>query len=192
VWYAGSALNSSFLQRSHAMTAGQAGFWLAVFAATSAAGTLLGGLLADKLSERHGDRRWYMWVPGWAIIAMVPFQFSSYLGMNLAVVVPSFMLMQTLGSMFFGPSFAMSQGLATLRTRAVGTSLTLFIQTLIGSGLGPFLTGAISDYLYPAYGVNSMRYGLAIVGVINIWAAVHYFVAARTVREDLRLAETLH
>ena len=190
VWYAGSALNSSFLQRSHGMTAGQAGSWLAVFAATSAAGTLLGGLLADKLSVRYSDRRWYMWVPGGAIVAMVPFQFSSYLGMSLGVVVPSFILMQTFGSMFFGPSFAMSQGLATLRTRAVGTSLTLFIQTLIGSGLGPFLTGAISDYLYPAYGIDSMRYGLAIVGVINVWAAVHYFVAARTVRDDLKLAET--
>jgi len=121
---------------------------------------------------------------------MLPFQFSSYLAGSLWVVVPSFIIMLILGSMFFGPSFALSQGLATLRTRALATSLTLFMQTLIGLGLGPFLAGAISDYLHPSTGADSLRYGLAIVGIVNLWAAVHYFRGARTVREDMDLAMT--
>jgi MFS family permease len=188
VWYSGSQLNASFLQRSHHMTSAQAGFWLAIFSATGAVGTLLGGFLGDRLSTRHGDRRWYMWVPGFATLAMLPFQFSSYLAGSLWVVVPSFIVMLILGSMFFGPSFALSQGLATLRTRAVSTSLTLFAQTLIGLGVGPFLAGAISDYLHPSMGNDSLRYGLAIVGVVNVWAAFHYFRGARTVREDMDYA----
>jgi MFS family permease len=191
VWYSGSQLNASFLQRSHHMTSGEAGFWLAVFSATGAVGTMLGGYLGDRLSVRSGDRRWYMWVPGWATLMMLPFQFSSYLAGSLWIVVPSFIVMLILGSMFFGPSFAMSQGLATLRTRAVATSLTLFMQTLIGLGLGPLLAGAISDYLHPTVGNDSLRYGLAAVGIVNVWAAVHYFRGARTVREDLDLAMTL-
>ena len=191
VWYSGSQLNASFLQRSHHMTSGQAGFWLAIFSATGAVGTLLGGYLGDRLSVRTGDRRWYMWVPGWATLAMLPFQFTSYLSGSLWVVVPSFIMMLIFGSMFFGPSFAMSQGLATLRTRAVATSLTLFMQTLIGLGLGPLLAGAISDYLRPTTGNDSLRYGLVIVGVINAWAAVHYFRGARNLREDLDLAVTM-
>ena len=191
VWYAGSQLNASFLQRSHHMTSAQAGFWLAVFSGTGAVGTLLGGYLSDRLSVRLGDRRWYMWVPGWATIAMLPFQFSSYLAGSLWVVVPSFIMMLIFGSMFFGPSFAMSQGLATLRTRAVATSLTLFTQTLIGLGLGPLLAGAISDYLHPTVGADSLRYGLVIVGVINAWAAFHYFRGARTVSEDMDRAVAL-
>ena len=191
VWYSGSQLNASFLQRSHHMTSAQAGFWLAVFSATGAVGTLLGGFLGDRLSTRLGDRRWYMWVPGFATLAMLPFQFSSYLAGSLWVVVPSFIVMLILGSMFFGPSFALSQGLATLRTRAVATSLTLFMQTLIGLGLGPLFAGAISDYLRPSTGNDSLRYGLAIVGIVNAWAAVHYFRGARTVREDMDYAMTL-
>ncbi len=190
VWYSGSQLNASFLQRSHHMTSGQAGFWLAIFSATGAIGTLLGGYLGDRLSVRLDDRRWYMWVPAWATLAMLPFQFTSYLADSLWVVVPSFILMLILGSMFFGPSFAMSQGLGTVRTRAVATSLTLFMQTLIGLGLGPLVAGAISDYLHPTMGSDSLRYGLVAVGVINAWAAVHYFRSARTVREDLDLAIT--
>src|SRR5207247_59708 len=36
VWYAGGAFNNAFLQRSHHMTAQQAGYWISVFAAVGA------------------------------------------------------------------------------------------------------------------------------------------------------------
>jgi hypothetical protein len=121
---------------------------------------------------------------------MVPFQFSSYLGSSLGVVIPSFAIMLILGSMFFGPSFAMSQGLAPVRMRAVATSLVLFAQTLIGLGLGPFLVGVISDHLRPTVGAQSLSFGLVTVGLVNVWAAVHYFRGARTLRADLDLAAT--
>jgi len=186
VWYAGSTLNAAFLHRSHGMTSGEAGSWLALFSGTGAVGTFLGGYLADRISVRTDDRRWYLWLPGYATLAMVPFQFSSYLAGSLWVMVPSFVIMLILGSFFFGPSFAMSQGLAPLRMRAVATSLVLFIQTLVGLGLGPVIVGMISDHLKPSIGdAQGLRYGLVSVGVVNLWAAFHYFRGARTVREDL-------
>jgi MFS family permease len=186
VWYAGSTLNAAFLHRSHGMTSGEAGSWLALFSATGAVGTFLGGYLSDRISVRTADRRWYMLVPGYATLAMVPFQFSSYLAGSLWVMVPSFVIMLILGSFFFGPSFAMSQGLAPLRMRAVATSLVLFIQTLVGLGLGPLIVGMISDHLKPTIGdAQGLRYGLVSVGIVNLWAAYHYFRAAHTVREDL-------
>ena len=186
VWYSGSTLNAAFLHRSHGMTSGEAGSWLAFFAGTAAVGTFLGGYLADRISVRTDDRRWYMWVPAYATLAMLPLQFSSYLADSLWVMVPSFVMMLTLGSFFFGPSFAMSQGLAPLRMRAVATSLVLFIQTLVGLGLGPLIVGMISDHLKPSIGdAQGLRYGLVSVGIVNLWAAAHYFWGARTVREDL-------
>jgi MFS family permease len=186
VWYAGSTLNAAFLHRSHGMSSGAAGSWLALFAGTGTVGTFLGGYVADRISVRRNDRRWYMWVPGYATLAMMPFQFSSYLAGSLWVMVPSFVIMLILGSFFFGPSFAMSQGLAPLRMRAVATSLVLFIQTLVGLGLGPLVVGIISDHLKPTIGdAQGLRYGLVSVGVVNLWAAFHYFRGAHTVREDL-------
>jgi MFS family permease len=186
VWYAGSTLNAAFLHRSHGMTSGEAGSWLALFSGTAAVGTFLGGYLADRISVKTADTRWYMWVPGYATLAMVPFQFSSYMSDGLGVMVPSFVIMLTLGSFFFGPSFAMSQGLAPLRMRAVATSLVLFIQTLVGLGLGPLIVGMISDHLKPTIGdAQGLRYGLVAVGIVNLWAAYHYYCAAKTVREDL-------
>jgi MFS family permease len=193
VWYAGSQMNAVFFQRSHEMSSTIAGRWLALFAGIGTIGTLLGGLLADAASTRTKDRRWYMWVPGIATLVMVPFQFTSYLSNNLYVVIPSFTVMVVLASMFFGPSFAVSQLLATLRTRAVATSVLLFVQTFVGLGLGPLVVGWISDSLKPSMGLqNSMRYGLVIVGLTNLWAAAHYFIGARTIRQNMDSTEALN
>jgi len=193
VWYAGSQLNAVFFQRSHDMTSAEAGSWLALFAGVGTLGTLLGGLVSDRLSARFDDRRWYMWVPGIATLLMVPFQFGSYLADDLRIVVPSFVVMVVLASMFFGPSFAVSQSLATLRTRAVATSILLFVQTFVGLGLGPYVAGLLSDLLRPSMGLeDSMRWGLTIIGLVNLWAAAHYFWGARTIRENLATTEALN
>ena len=128
-----------------------------------------------------------------ATLVMVPFQFSAYLSNNLYVVLPAFAVMIPLASMFFGPSFAVSQTLATLRTRAVATSLLLFVQTFVGIGLGPLVAGQLSELLKASVGIEeSLRYGLCIVGLVNIWAAVHYLIGARSFRADVENTERLN
>jgi len=174
------------------MDTGVAGSWLAMFALIGTVGTFSGGFLADRFSVRKDDKRWYMWVPGIACMIMVPFQFLSYLAPDMVIVVPSFTIMVILAAMFFGPSFAVAQSLATVRMRAVSTSILLFIQTLIGLGLGPAVAGAISDHLQPTVGTPSLSYGLVIVGLCNVWAALHYFLGARTYRQDLAITENLN
>ena len=96
--------------------------------------------------------------------------------------------MYVLASMFFGPSFAVAQSVATVRMRAMSASVLLFIQTIIGMTAGPFLVGVMSDLFEPSAGVFSLRWAMAIIGVVNLWAALHYFLGARRYREDL--AET--
>ena len=64
--------------------------------------------------------------------------------------------------------------------------MLLFVQTLIGFGIGPWAVGQISDWLRPSgislpllgvvgQGADSLRWGMVIVGLINVWAAAHYF-----------------
>jgi len=191
VWYASGAFNNAFLQRSHQMSVAEAGYWIGILSLIGGLGTFFGGFAADRLSLRFGDRRWYMWVPGIATLLCVPFQFLAYLSADRVMVLPSFVGLMFMAAVFFGPSFTMTQALATLRMRSVATSLLLFIQTLIGNGLGPSVTGLISDRLAPSFQQNSLRYALVIIGVVNIWAALHYVLAGRTLRQDLEATERL-
>jgi len=201
-WYSGSVYNALFLSRSHGLAATEAGFYLGVIAIVAGIGTFLGGVAADRLSARTNDRRWYMWVPGIATLVMVPIHWVTYLNPSLTVAFPAFCATMLLAAVFFGPSFAMTQSLAALRMRSVATSVLLFVQTLIGFGIGPLATGAISDWLEPAgmslpllgvvgQGLDSLRWGVVIVGLVNVWSAFHYFRGARFLLADLADSEKL-
>ncbi len=171
------------------MTAATAANWLTLFAAVGGLGTLLGGYLSDRLSVRTNDKRWYLWVPGIATLLTVPFHLIAYLSGSLTPAILSFAAMTCLAAAFFGPSITMTQALAPLRMRSVASSVLLFVQTMIGYGLGPLIAGHISDQLAPSYGAQSLRYALAAIGVVNVWAALHYLLGTRTLQADLALAE---
>lgn len=185
VWYGAGNFNSVFLIRSHGMSTGEAGSWLALLAGFGAAGTFLGGFLSDRLAKARNDDRWYMWVPGIATVLGVPFQIGAYLLSDMGGALVCFGVTAFLASFFFGPSFAMAQALAGVRMRAVAASVLLFIQTMIGLGLGPLIAGMLSDALKPALGIEALRYALILVGLVNLWSGIHYVLAARTVRSDI-------
>ncbi len=50
--------------------------------------------------------------------------------------------------------------------------------------------GWISDLLEPTVGIESLRWALLVSTVFNLWSAVHYLLAARTLRAELALAES--
>ena len=50
---------------------------------------------------------------------------------------------------------------------------------------GPPIVGLISDELQATQGEHSSAHAMALIGVVNIWAAAHYFFAARRYRADL-------
>jgi MFS family permease len=190
VGYGAGTWNAPFLIRSHEMPIAEVGSWLALISGIGAIGTFFGGYLSDKLAERFNDRRWYMWVPGFSTIIMVPFQFVAYLYGGIWAVIPSLMVVSILGGMYLGPSFAMTQALVSLRMRAVASAILLFMLNIIGMGMGPYLVGVASDLLAPATGIHSLRYALCFAVLVNVWAACHYFIGARTLRSDLDYVES--
>ena len=91
--------------------------------------------------------------------------------------------------MYLGPAFAMTQALVTLRMRAVASAILLFVLNIIGMGLGPYFVGIASDLLEPTFGQFSLRYALILAVLVNVWAAIHYFVGGRSVRSDIEATE---
>ncbi len=192
VGYGVGTWNAPFLIRTHDMPITEVGSWLALISGIGAIGTFAGGYLADKISDGTGDRRWYMWVPGISTLAMVPFQFIAYLHDGMWAVIPSLFVVSILGGMYLGPSFAMTQGLASFRMRAVASAILLFMLNIIGMGLGPYFVGVASDLLAPTFEIYSLRYALCLAVLANFWAATHYFLSARTLRGDLAKTEALN
>lgn len=175
-----------FLQRVHGMPLSRAGLVLAAVGVASALGSLLGGVLADRMARR--DLRWYAWVPALASLLSAPlfavaFLWPDPLGAVAWLALPSF------GSMFFGaPAAAVVQGLAPLSMRALAGALLAAVLTLVGMGLGPLATGALSDLFEVRFGHESLRYALCSIGVVYGLAGLHFLLAARSLREDLARA----
>jgi hypothetical protein len=100
-----------------------------------------------------------------------------------------------LGATYLGPSISATHQLVGVRERAVSGALLLFVLNIIGIGIGPFLSGVISDAIRDYLVSNGMelelaradglKYALCIMSVANLWSAYHYFRAARTLREDI-------
>jgi hypothetical protein len=70
----------------------------------------------------------------------------------------------------------------------MASAVLFFILNLIGLGIGPLATGLLSDFFRPEYGNESIRYALVCMAFVNVWCAAHYYMASRTLREDLAAA----
>ncbi|MFO1401900.1 MAG: MFS transporter [Steroidobacteraceae bacterium] len=186
VVYGASQWTASYLLRAHHLGSGAAGTWLALLQGVGLVGTLLGGLLADVFTRRRGDPRWYLWVPAVATLACLPFQLVGYRAAALAPALACLAVATMLGATFFGPSYSVTQSLAPPRMRAVAASVLLFVQTMVGLGIGPWAVGLISDHLKPTLGdAQALGWGLVVVAFVNVWATAHYLWSARSYRADL-------
>jgi predicted MFS family arabinose efflux permease len=185
VGYGAGLFNPAYFIRTHGMGLAEISTWFFFIGLTGAVGTFLGGFLGDRFGG--SDARWYMWVPAIGTIIGVPLSAGMYLWpvheQALMFAFPAAIV----GPMYLGPTFAITQGLVKVGMRAMASAILLFILNMIGLGLGPWFVGMLSDALVPAYGVNSLGTALLWVVVVgNIWSMLHYMLAARTLREDLR------
>jgi len=180
----------AYFIRIHGMTPAQIGTWLAfVIGSAGIVGALLGGNIADRVVRRTGDARWYMWISAGALLAAVPFAFFTYLWPKPVPALLVMIIPLVLANMFIGPFGAMLLGLAGPKQRAISAALFLFMNSVIGTGLGPLVVGVISDVFSEEYGNNSLRYSiLTLVLIANTWAALHFYLGGRHLREDLAAA----
>lgn len=150
---------------------------------SGACGALIAGALTERLTAR--DRRWLVWLPALVAALQLPFHalfaLSSDAGIAFLALVPVNFL-----NVIFGPSsYAVAQGLAPLRMRAMASAALLFFLNLVGMGLGPTLVGVLNDVLDERYGPEAIRYSLLALLLANLWGIVHSLLAARTLDADL-------
>lgn len=196
VSYGLSSFYSPFFMRSHGMSLGDVGAWLSMVVALGGlSGTYLGGLWCDRYYARTQDPRWYVWIPAITLVIVVPFGLVVYSLNDSTAALLSLIFYIALAAAYLGPSIASTHRLVGLRERALASAFLLLILNFIGLGLGPMFTGALSD-LFKEYFVSQgiaekvaladgLRWSIRVTLLINLWAALHYFLAAKTLRGDI-------
>jgi hypothetical protein len=91
---------------------------------------------------------------------------------------------------WYGVGYGVCQSLVEPRMRATLTSILLLLTTLIGFGVGPLLSGLISDAMAPTVGVRSIAYGMVGTNLLTLWAALHFLLASRPLKADLAKANS--
>ncbi|MCH8490643.1 MAG: MFS transporter [Oceanicaulis sp.] len=149
-----------------------------------AAGTYLGGILADRSARLNPAG--YAIVPAVATALTVPPFVAAMLipGAGAALMllaVPVF-----LGAIWYGPVFASAQSLVEPHTRATAAAVLLCIINLVGLGLGPVSVGVVSDVLGATMGeAEGLRWSMVIFGLVALLSAGAFFMAARTLKAEI-------
>jgi len=186
--YSTSSWTASFMIRSHSMTTGELGTYLAIILGLSGAiGVFGGGLLADRLARK--DKRWYMWLPAITGVICVPFMVFVYLVDNPYTALWLSLIPGILFNVYLGNAIATTHGLVGLRMRATASAILFLILNIIGLGLGPWTIGILSDYYSVSLGTESLRQAmLYVLPPVMLWSACHFYMATRTLRNDLEAA----
>jgi len=182
-FYALSIWGPAFLIRVHGLTASEVGVRLGpILGIGGAAGTLLGGYLCDRLSQR--SPRWYVLVPGINGLLMLPFLVGFLTVGETDLALLCLAPMVVLAATFIGPLYAVALGLAKLRMRAMSSATLHLAVSTFAAGIIPQVIGILNDLLSSRFGDEAVRASLFLLVVTNIWGAGHAFMASRTLEQD--------
>jgi len=186
--YAIALWSPTFLVRVHGFSYAEVGTSLGLITGLAgAAGALAGGWLSDRLGAR--DRRWYAWTAALAAFAALPFAalFLTTGSPPLALLAFAPQIFAT--GLYTSPLYAMNQGLAKPRMRAMAVALHLLIVNVVGGGLSPWAVGRLSDAFGAEQGARALGSALlVVVGAGFALAGVFYLLASRSLRRDLESA----
>ncbi len=172
----------SFLVRSFAFDVEQVSLYYgALLLVGGVAGVWLGGALADAMGKKRSR---YALIPAAAFVLTLPCYVLGMLSSSPVVAFLLFLPPTALGLMWLGPVITAMQHLAPAHMRTTASALFLFINNLIGLGLGSLLIGAVSDALTAQFGAESLRYSILAGTGFYVLAALLMLAASRTLARD--------
>lgn len=173
----------SFFVRSYHFSLTQVSWYLgALTFFGGVSGIWLGGWLADRLGSY--SRSAYALVPAGAFLITIPLYVLGVLAPPSLWSLPLFLVPTALALAWLGPTICAIQHLVLPDMRTLASALFLFINNLIGLGLGTLLIGRLSDHFAIRYGSESLRYAiLSGTGFYLISAALFLLAARHLARE---------
>lgn len=182
----------TFMVRTHGVSIAHAGLTFGVTSGIGAiGGALLSGWLCDRLVVR--DKRWQIALPLIGVALSIPAAMAFLLwpaeghwllgsvrtphALVFALVFSFFM------SWFPALSYSATSQMVPAGERSVAAAMLNLFITLFGVGLGPLVTGALSDFLTPLHGADALRYALAGAMSLLVFTVGFYALALNPYRQ---------
>lgn len=182
--YGALTFTISFIMRNYNLSLGDASTYYGAIALIGALiGNPIGGLLADKLGAK--DASWLAKIPAIGFILVFPLFLLAYLAGSLNTMLIFSALAMLIMMAAAPPLFSCLHAVCGNERRATAIAIAYFFANLIGVGLGPVLTGGLSDYLAASLGsADGLRYALVIMNFIYIPSAYFMWRASKTLYQD--------
>lgn len=201
-----------FLLRTYHLGFAATGRMLSLIAGVAmTSGLALGGFGVDWAGRF--DKRWYVWGPAIGLTLAAPAFVVGFDQRSVASAVVVLMAAHVALFVYFTPTLAMAQNMVGANMRASSAFTVSLVLGLVGVGIGPTLLGFLSDaFAKSAFtagdfrllcagaaaphgelvqqacataSATGIRNAMMAMSIFLVWAAVHYFLAARTLRADL-------
>jgi MFS family permease len=180
---------SVFFIRRHHMGTGELGSWLALSAGIGGCVSVwLSGFLVTRFGAKDARARTSLLalaallVPPLALLVLwYPSKtpaLVAYLVLNLPVLF------------FIAPTAGLVQDLVGSEMRATMAAIFFLIQMILGGVLANQFVGTFSDEFTSLTGDSTLGlcWSMTLGAMVSLWAAVHFWLAGRFLREDLAMA----
>jgi MFS family permease len=182
--YGALTFTISFITRNYDLSLAQASTYYGGIALAGALiGSPIGGVLADRLALR--DLSWLAMIPAIGFGIVFPLSVIAFLAMDVNVMF-SFSALSIVVLMASAPPlFSCLHAVCGNRRRATSIAIAYFFANLVGVGMGPIITGALSDFLAVSLGeAAGIRYALVAMSILYLPSAFFMWRAAQTIAED--------
>lgn len=146
-------------------------------------GTLSGGWVTDYIGKRGSAG--FASVPGVIMIACWPF----FQAMLMTESITIFIVLSFIGGVGIGAAapamFSVTHLVCGSVRRSMAVAVAFFFSNLVGLGIGPVITGALSDMFTAAYGPVGLRYALMVAMTMLLPAGLALYAASRFIEREI-------
>jgi MFS family permease len=161
----------TFFNRVHGFSLQLIGSWAGLLSvAAGVPGTILGGVLADRLRRRgRGGRMLFSAV---CALVSIPLWLALLFSGNVWLLIMSNFLLLGVALMWLGPAAADVHDVAGPHLRGLGIGIYFFTVNLAAYGIGAPLIGRANDVLGATTNPSMMRYALLLCPLASALAAL--------------------
>lgn len=175
---------TSLMMRQFSVGIAEAGLYAGLIASLPAAVSVVAsGWLGDKFGAKNPAA--YALIPALCMLVGGPFYAFAISQESLGMLLALVSIATFLNFGYLGITFAALQNLMHPRMRATASALLSGVYGVSGA-LGPILLGWMSDSFAVTRGeARGLAMAMAVTGLLYLWAAAHYLLAARRLRADM-------